>query len=145
VVAQTLEDPHRLVVLSARYLQKAQPREGLVWASRKTCLDIAVSPSCLDRALRIADALLKGIEAAGLSVGVALLEEEVIERPRFWGEPPPEPVPPLRISRIACDGEWIAFALRERIRRSVDAGAPERTGGLSTPRIYSYEPTGSLP
>ena len=35
VVAETLEHPHRLVVLSARYLQKAKPHEGLVTAPQE--------------------------------------------------------------------------------------------------------------
>ena len=145
VVAETLENAHRLVALSARYLQKAKPGEGLVSAPRSTCLDIAVSPSSLDRALRIADALLKGLQAAGLSVEVAPLEEERVEPPSYW-QREVKPRPPLRVSRIACDGESIAFALRERIRKSADPRPPEGSGGSSRlyPRIYSYEPTGEL-
>ena len=76
---------------------------------------------------------------------VAPLEEENVEPPGYW-QRDVRPRPPLRVSRIACDGESIAFALRERIRRSADPRPPEHPGGSSRlyPRIYSYEPTGEL-
>ena len=99
VVAETLEHPHRLIALSARYLRKAEPREGLVAARTSTCLDIAVSPSSLDRALRLADALLKGLEAAGLSVDVAPDEEEPAQRHSWWSDDD-APRPPRRTWRL---------------------------------------------
>lgn len=146
VVAERLEHPHRLVVLSARYLQKAKPHEGLVTARRSTCLDIAVSPSSVDRALRIVEALLSGLEAAGLSVEVTALDEEVVQRPSYRDERLLEPRPPLRVSRVACDDEWIEFCLRERIRKTAEAGPVGSAQPLSRrePRLYSYEPTGEL-
>ena len=75
VVDETLKDPHRLVVLSGRYLAKAHPTNGVVSVSGHTCLDIQVSPESLDRALRIFDALIKALEAAALKVEVAVVEE----------------------------------------------------------------------
>ena len=76
---------------------------------------------------------------------VAPLEERQAEPPSHW-QREVQPRPPVRVSRIACDGERIAFVLRERIRKSADPGPPERPGGSSRlyPRIYSYEPTGEL-
>ena len=44
VVADTLENPHKLLALSARYLAKAHPKDGLVSAPQRSCLDIHVSP-----------------------------------------------------------------------------------------------------
>ena len=48
--------------------KRPSPTKGLVTARRSTCLDIAVSPSSLDRALRIVEALLSG-PRSGRSVG----------------------------------------------------------------------------
>jgi len=146
VVSETLENPHRLVALSARYLEKTQPENGLLSARRRSCLDIRVSPSSLDRALRIADALLKALEAAGLPVEVVPLETEHAPRPSYYGDREPKAEPPPRITGVHCGDEWIAFCLSERIPRSVDEGPPARSPGSPRlePRIYSYEPTGQL-
>lgn len=124
VVAETLEDPHRLVALSARYLGKAEPRNGVVCAPCRSCLDICVSPASLDRALRIADALLKGLTRAQLKVEVSPIEEEQPERHGYYGLPEREPRPPRRVTRLRCDDEWISIALTERVRRTVDHGPP---------------------
>jgi hypothetical protein len=114
------------VALSARYLQKASPENGVVSAPRRSCLDIRVSPSSLDRALRITDALLKALEAAGLPVQVVPLEVEQSSQPSYYGYQERKPQPPLRTTGLHCDGEWIAFRLSERIRRTVDEGVDSR-------------------
>lgn len=148
VVPETLESPHRLVALSARYLQKAHPVQGVVCAPTRSCLDIEVSPDSLGRALRIFDALLKGMEATGLTVEVAPVgETPPAPRPTYYDpQPEVEPRPLERVTRVRCDEEWIEFCLTERVRRIEDKG-PEPAEGSSRarePRAYTYEPTGQL-
>ena len=147
VVPEELDHPHKLVALSARYLQKARPVDGVVSARASTCLDIAVSPTCLDRALRIFDALLKALEAAGLTVEVTPVgESPTAPRPSYY-DPHPE-VEPRRLERVTralCDAEWIELRLTERVRRIEDKGpAPVDGSERGRERFYAYEPTGQL-
>ena len=147
-----MERPHKLVAISARYLGKATPVGGVVSAPRSTCLDIEVSPGSLDRALRIMDALLRGLEAAGLAIEVAVLEEAP-PAPRShydygYGDEPrreAEPAPPERATRVRCEEEWIELRLTEHVRRVRDAGSPAPDGSRSRwDTAYDYEPTGKL-
>ena len=117
VVAETLENPHKLVALSARYLAKAHPEDGLVAAPRRSCLNIRVSPDSLDRALRICDALIRALETAGLKVEIALVEDEELVQPVYYQQQDPEPHPPARVTRVLCDEEWIEFCLTEKVSR----------------------------
>lgn len=147
VVPETLESPHRLVALSARYLQKAHPACGVVSAPTRSCLDIEVSPACLDRALRIFDALIKAMEAAGLAVEVTPVgESPPAPRPTYY-DPHPEVEPRRleRVTRVLCDEEWIELRLNERVRRIEDKGpAPAEGSARGRERFYAYEPTGQL-
>jgi hypothetical protein len=154
VVADELEDPHPLVERTKKYLSVVKPRyNGLLPWTNKACLDINVSPASLDRALRIADALVKGMEGAGLRV------EEHIVRPR--GKRPPrrsiweaqQPCEPeVRVTRVLCDGEWLEFAINERVERIRNPEEPpqRRTAWDGTfyeeraPITYTYVPTGRL-
>jgi hypothetical protein len=151
VVPETLENPHKLVAISARYLEKAEPERGVVSAPRRSCLDMAVSPASLTRALRIMDALIKAMEAAGLTVEVAAVEEPTTETRRDHGygfDPQREettPQPPERVTRTLCDEEWIQFRLSERVRRFRDQGPPAPDGSRSRwETAYDYEATGEL-
>lgn len=134
VVAESLEHPHKLVTISARYLQKATPRGGVVSAERSTCLDISVSLASLDRALRTMDALLKSLEAVGLSVEIAAMDEPSAEdrssHDYGYNSTPREskPRPPERVTRVPYDEEWIQFRLTERVRRLRDQGPPAPDG-----------------
>ena len=137
--------------ISARYLEKAEPAYGVVSAPRRSCLDIEVSPASLDRALRIMDALLKSLEAAGLTVEVAAISEPPAEARSSYGygydSRPREtkPQPPERVTRVLCDEEWIHFRLTERVRRFRDQGPPAPDGSRSRwETAYDYEPTGEL-
>ena len=146
VVAETLENPHKLVALSARYLMKAHPRDGLVSAPRRSCLDIQVAPESLDRALRICDALIKAMETAGLPVDIAIVEEAEPERPSYYDRTEREPHAPARVTRVLCNDEWIEFCLSEKTKRiEGPAPTPSDKGGYTwAPRVYAWEPTGEL-
>lgn len=152
-VDEVLTDPHPLVERTRHHLIDVKPIKGLLPTTNKPCLDISVSPDSLDRALRIADALLKTMEAAGLKV------EERIVKPR--GKRPPrrtiwDPVlpgePEQRITHVLCDDEWITFGLSERVKRVKDPEpevAPKRGWDGTyytpyTPATHSYVPTGEL-
>ena len=151
VVAESLERPHKLVTISARYLQKATPRGGVVSAERSTCLDISVSPASLDRALAHHGRAPQVPGGGRSSVEIAAIDEPPAEdrssydygynsRPRER-----EPRPPERVTRVLCDEEWIQFRLTERVRRLRDQGPPAPDGSRSRwETAYDYEPTGEL-
>ena len=69
VVAKSLRSPHPLVGQSAEILELCHPNEvGLLEPKDKGCLDIRVSRDSLRRALRIMDALIKGLLKQGFEV-----------------------------------------------------------------------------
>jgi hypothetical protein len=68
VVPDDLKSPHVLVERAAKLLAKAKPDDGFVYVLDKPCLDVAVSPSSLARALRIVDALTKALETRNARV-----------------------------------------------------------------------------
>jgi hypothetical protein len=145
-VPTVLENPHRLVALSARYLQKARPKDGVVSAPKYSCLDIRVSLESLDRALRICDALIRAMETAGLVVKVVAVESTEPPPRHYHGSSDETPRPPQRSTRVLCDDEWITFSLTEKVRRVLDPGPAAPASGAQTwePRAYTYEPTGEL-
>jgi len=99
VVPTMLTNPHPLVVETQLRCSDAQPR-----GSKLRRLDIAVSQETLPRVLRILDALLKALEARGLSV-------EVTET----RGPGPNGYMPSR-TRVRIMDQWVAFRLLERVR-----------------------------
>ncbi|MGB4548592.1 MAG: hypothetical protein WBI10_06725 [Syntrophales bacterium] len=91
-VPELLTNPHPLVEKSAQVLETGKPnRAGIVVPSKGNCLDVRVSRDCLDRELRIMDALLKDIlricfdiyvkdgstlvNIDGVSVGISVSED----------------------------------------------------------------------
>jgi hypothetical protein len=71
-VPEQLVEPHPLVERTLRSLEAARPGEnGLVRPRASRCLAVAVAPASVDRAARILDALIKGLEARGYKVSVA--------------------------------------------------------------------------
>ena len=69
VVAKSLRNPHPFVSQSAEILELCQPDDaGILEPTDKMCLDIRVSKKSLRRALRIVDALLKGLVERGFEV-----------------------------------------------------------------------------
>lgn len=95
VVAPVLEKPHPLVAQAMKAFRKAEPdRNGLVHAQG---LPISIGPNEVARALRILDALFKGVERAGHKV---LPFESYTERARFM-----------------VNGIAIEFSMKERLVR----------------------------
>jgi len=69
VVAKSLRDPHPLVSRSREILELCKPDDdGILVPKDKKCLDIRVSEKTLSRALRIFDALIKGLIERGFAV-----------------------------------------------------------------------------
>jgi hypothetical protein len=70
-VSERLTHPHPLVAKTDAALKGKKPDDkGLVYPLEKGCLDFAASPGMMNRALRIADALIKALEARGHKVEV---------------------------------------------------------------------------
>jgi len=155
VVADVLTDPHSLVERTRRHLLQAKPAyTGLLPWTNKPCLDITVSPGSLDRTLRIADALIKGMEAAGLRVEERILKPKGKRPPRrsIWETQQPCE-PEERVTRVLCDNEWLEFAISERLERHerLKPDPPPRSiawdGTFYDEHVrttYTYEPTGIL-
>ncbi len=76
VVAPTLSSPHPLVARTRKWLRLTKPGDyGLLHSREKSCLAIHVGPSSLGRALRILDALIKGLESRGYPVATETGDE----------------------------------------------------------------------
>jgi hypothetical protein len=70
-VADNLADPHPLVARTEKSIRRAEPDDsGICRPEAKRCLNVAVSAAQIDRSLRILDALVKALEARGLTVSV---------------------------------------------------------------------------
>jgi hypothetical protein len=70
-VAASLERPHPIVRDALKLLREAKWRDPITHAEQ--CLDVDVTLTCLDRALRIMDALIKALVARGFAVEVTPL------------------------------------------------------------------------
>ena len=68
-VSDQLDSPHPLVLKTRKNLEKKKTKgHPLISPSAKGCLNINVTPENLQRALRIADAVIKGFAANGFKV-----------------------------------------------------------------------------
>jgi hypothetical protein len=149
-VAAVLGDPHKLVALSAKLLQRTKPFNGVVRVRDRRCLDVAVSPGALDRALRVMEALVRAIEERGLELEVTNVHTEDA---RGGYAEPREGEPPSNVTRVRVAGEWIQFSLAEKIaqKRPPPPPAPAHLRGAHADIWQSlqrppreYEPTGIL-
>lgn len=130
-VPETLDAPHPFIERTQRSLASAKPDEnGLVRPRAKRCLDVVVSPSSVDRAMLIMDALVKGLEQRGLVTRFGNDHQEGM--------------------KVEVLGESIAFRLEEGLDRSERPLTPEEKRevklwgyGRSIPR-YSFSPSGQL-
>src|SRR6266478_3485399 len=109
-VADELISPCPLVAEAGALLAKAKPsKEGLVSRRDRRCLDVHVSPAILGRALRILDALLKGLEQRGYTIETTVPRKE--ERTDYYGRREQIEHPTRTLVHIG--GEEIAFDLAE--------------------------------
>ncbi len=69
VVGKSLRNPHPVVAKSAEILELCKPDDvGIIKSAGKDCLNIRVSKNSLRRALRIMDALVKGLLERGFEI-----------------------------------------------------------------------------
>lgn len=97
------------------------------------CLDIRVSVDTLDRALRIADALLKALEARGFVVNVTETGHDNVYR---YGRPAPGPSE----THVQINGEWVAFSIEENRDPNEIPPPPPPKRRASWEAPYSYTP-----
>lgn len=70
-VADTLTSPHRLIRQSAKILRMKKEATREQRLAEKPCLDILATGDALERALWIADAIIKGAERRGFQVEIS--------------------------------------------------------------------------
>jgi hypothetical protein len=135
VVPDVLTTPHRLVAKTVVALRKAKADEmGRLVASDKQILDVHVTLDSADRAMRVLNTLVCGLEARGFAVAIV-----TPPAPQQSYGTPPTPMP-RTIVRIG-DAE-IPIRLSEAVTRTV---RPPKAGDPSwQPKLYDYTPTGRL-
>jgi hypothetical protein len=145
-VEPQLTDPHPLVIATAQALREAAPEHGLLVTSAPGCLDVAVGPASVDRALRLLDALLKGAERHGAHPAVIAAKAHTDGYSRRE-----EPTTYRAILRIGED--QVAFRLDEATESVLVPPAPpppppkRRRWDYEPPSLvptYEYRPTGRL-
>ena len=136
-VAERLETPHRLVEKAGRYLATAKVDDGLVSSRARGGLDIRVAPTSVDRALRIADALLKTLANRGLQVDVTPPSEEKHWRGHMV------PVPSRTVVQV--NGESIEFWIAEATRTEPAPPPAPLSKREQTMRELTGRPTTSTP
>lgn len=115
VVPDTLAQPHPLVRMSGSLLRRARFGERPTAADR--CLEISATGDALARAFRIADALLKALEARGYEVDVTEPENPDAD---------PRQSPERRPSRtgVRIGQSFVAFAIEEKTDTFAPPPAP---------------------
>jgi hypothetical protein len=134
-VPDRLDDPHPLVARTEKSARSARPdAQGRVRPGAQHCLDVEVRPACLDRAVRILDALVKALDARGYTVRVR--DGDAWQRWR---------------TQVKVLDEWIGIRLREKVeRRERKPTAEEREEARRYPGLYGNRkyhedvPTGRL-
>ena len=126
-MAETLASIHPLVVRTLDSLKNARLEDDdLLKPVGLGCLDVRVSRSSLDRAIRIIDALINALESRGFAVSVSNgLEPK---------------------SSVEILGEPIQFALTESMERvEQELTSAEKKERLKSPWLYSTPRYESLP
>ncbi|MCC6694363.1 MAG: hypothetical protein IT365_01920 [Candidatus Hydrogenedentes bacterium] len=131
IVPNELTDAHPLVARAERSLRNASTNERqLLIPSAQNCLDIRVSKGALPRALRIMDALLKALEARGISV-------------ELTGE---QKIP----TQVVVLGETFGIGIEEKADRREKELTPqqkkekERRPWMYSRQEYTYHPNGQF-
>lgn len=144
IVPEQFTAPHELVVHAQKVIVKATKKKtsGIVEIGHTRCLAIRVTPSLLERALRIMDAVIKAFEARGLSVEVT--EPTGTDGSRSGSR---------SVTRTSVFEESIEFLLSEGLDNVAPRPEPRKLGTtheeimayLSRPRyVPEYRPNGKL-
>ena len=134
-VPEDLRRPHKLVVAARAALAEERSFSRLSSCAWKGCLDISVSRTQRQRALRIMDALVKYLEASGVGVEVSR------ERTDRYGSEQR-----TFVTEAIVGGERVGFALREKQRMHKEPPSPRdaaRGWPWDRPTV-SYLPSGTL-
>ena len=131
LVQDSLSDPHELVERTRKSMAGTEPDDcGLVRPKAKRCLNVAVSPALLDRAMLILDAVTKALDKRGIRISCNEVSEGA--------------------ERVTVLGESLVFALEElterRERKLTKEGREDVRlwgYGRDCPR-YEYVPAGRL-
>lgn len=136
VVAHQLGDSHRLVARTRAAFSRSRVQEGMLLTARTPRhLALSVTGACLDRALRILDALIRALDLAGWPV--------VIEEVETNGSKTYQSI-------VNVLGEKLQFSLGERFHRHERPLTPEeKRSKAKDPWFYvrdrfNYAATGRL-
>ncbi len=135
-VSAELRGQHKLVAQVQSTLQHARTDDaGILIARSRSHLDLKVTRDTLDRALRIADAMIKALEQNGIRIAVRETDDQGQDRRR---------------TTATVFGEKIAFDLTEKVTRSERPLTREEKQKLAKDPYfwirdkYAYSPTGNL-
>lgn len=125
-VEPELVRPHRLVANTLKALARQKPDiDNMLIVTGHDCLDVRVSPLQMDRALRILDAVVKGLDDRGYSVSAGVSSQYH--------------------TSVTVDGVELGFRLKERSTRvkRQQQQLPDKRG-LTWERTTDLLPTGEL-
>jgi hypothetical protein len=138
-VSAELDQAHPLVLESRRVLAKLKPdRLGVLRGSQARCLSIDVTPPCVDRALRIMEALIERLGSQGMPVEVLPPRKLYVWKPSVSLEHQT-----LSVTRVQVDGEWLPIALEETIE-SREVPKPVELYTRAASERYTLHATGRL-
>ena len=141
-VPDKLDDPHPQVVAAERLLRKATAKGVADLRKEKRCLDIVVSGSTLDRALRIMDSLLKALEQRGYPVEVTAPTDQRVEH--GWSRQENERRARSK-TQVCVDGRWLGFGIEEDLLTvKIEPPVRPRLGLWSPGPTYEKKPRGTL-
>ena len=124
-VPDTLKNPHPAIKATQRFLRGTKPDANHVLTPDTTSfLDIRVTRSSLDRALRIVDSFLKHWESLGGSVKLGIQNHHKDA-----------------ITQLELQGDCVSVAVFEVVRRIAVKKDSNQSWGYTN---YTYEPTGQL-
>lgn len=138
VVPATLTDPHALVAQTRKALAAERSTDNRLDRPQRAYLDCRVAPDSVDRALRIFDTLLKGLESRGHAVEITADTPVPADQTRTHQ---PQPAVTTYTTQVVINGARIPLHLIEE-RRTDRQWKANSWGGGSYESIYV--PTGKL-
>ena len=138
-VLPELIDPHPLIAETSRILRKRRPgREREL--REHPCFDLPVTRKTLDRALRVADALVKSLENLGLTVE-ATEPQQYNEMVNPSCRDPENQRTLLGVTGVHVFGSFIQFSIEEEIEKITIPPKPTEPARSPT---YRHRLTGRL-